>query len=121
IDPMRAPRECGEAVLEAVLRQARAATADLDFDGASRLLALASQLDGDAMRVAALRRQLQGARAQASHLPSAGPSSRMTARVRELLAQAERARLRGDWLTPPGESAWDHLREARALAPADPA
>ena len=27
---------------------------------------------------------------------------------------------RGHWLSPPGESAWDHLREARALAPADP-
>ena len=32
----------------------------------------------------------------------------------------ERARARGDWLTPPGDSAWDRLREARALAPRDP-
>ena len=31
------------------------------------------------------------------------------------------AQARGDWLTPPGDSAWDALRAARALAPRDPA
>lgn len=41
------------------------------------------------------------------------------ARVARLLEQMERARARGDWLTPPGDSAWDRLREARALAPRD--
>ncbi len=42
-------------------------------------------------------------------------------RVRSLLAETERAAARGDWLTPPGDSAYDKLRAAQALAPADPA
>ncbi|HEY1136009.1 MAG TPA: hypothetical protein VGE64_00805, partial [Xanthomonadaceae bacterium] len=42
-------------------------------------------------------------------------------RLRGLLDDAQRAEAAGDWLTPPGESAFDKLRAARALAPDDPA
>jgi hypothetical protein len=43
------------------------------------------------------------------------------AEVRRLLASAQDAEARGDLLTPPGDSAYDHLRRAKALAPNDPA
>ncbi|GHC08670.1 hypothetical protein [Thermomonas carbonis] len=115
------PGECSGAVVDGLLRDAAAATADFRFDETIRLLALLEQLDGDAVRVQAARRHLQEARAGAAHLPRPLMSPRVTAQVRDLLAQAEAARTRGDWLSPPGDSAWDRLREARALAPADPA
>ena len=43
--------------------------ADFHFEDATRLLALAGQLGGDALRVEAARRHLQVARADAAHLP----------------------------------------------------
>ncbi len=41
-------------------------------------------------------------------------------RARAWVIEAEAAEARGDWLTPPGDSAYDKLRAARALAPEDP-
>ena len=119
IDSTVMPGECGGVLVEGLLRDAGIATADFNFEEATRLLALVERLDGDAVRVDAARRHLLAARADAAHLPRQATSKRAKARVRDLLAQAEQARARGDWLTPPGESAWDRLREARALAPAD--
>ena len=121
IAPTQVPAECGAGVFESLLREAGIATADFHFDDATRLLALADRLDADPLRVETARRHVQAARADAAHLPRLATSKRVKARVRDLLAQADKARARGDWLTPPGESAWDRLREARALAPADPA
>ena len=114
------PGECGTVVAEGLLRDAGAAVADFRFEEATRLIDQLQQLDGDGVRVDAARRHMQAAREDAAHLPKLATSPRAKARVRALLEQAEQARLRGDWLTPPGESAWDRLREARALAPADP-
>ena len=121
IDPQAMSGECSAGVVDGLLRDADAASADFRFDDAAGLLALAERLDGEGVRVDAVRRHLQAARADAAHLPRQAASPRTRARVRDLLAQAEAARARGDWLTPPGDSAWDRLREARALAPADPA
>lgn len=121
IQPSVAPGECSSAVVEALLGDAATATADFHFEDATRLLTLVERLDGDPVRVEAALRHLQVARSDAAHLPRLATSKRAKAKVRGLLAQAEKARARGDWLTPPGESAWDRLREARALAPADPA
>jgi hypothetical protein len=121
IEPSAVPGECAAALVEGLLRDAGAATADFHFEEATHLLALVERLDADPVRVDAARRHLRVARADAAHLPRLATSKRAKVRVRDLLAQAEKARARGDWLTPPGESAWDRLREARALAPADPA
>jgi hypothetical protein len=120
VEPTAVPVECAR-VVDGLLRDAASATADFHFDEATRLLALAERLDADPSRVEAARRHLRVTRAGAAHLPRLATSKRAKARVRDLLVQAEKARARGDWLTPPGESAWDRLREARALAPADPA
>lgn len=120
IEPTAVPGECASVVVEGLLRDVGIATADFRFGDATQLLALAERLDTDPLRVEAARRHLLTARAGAAHLPRLATSKRAKAKVRELLAEAEKARTRGDWLTPPGESAWDRLREARALAPADP-
>ena len=121
IDPSSMPGECAGVVVDGLLRDAGSATADFRFEEAARLLGWVERLDGDPVRVEAARRHLQVARADAAHLPRMATSRQAKARVRDLLAQADKARARGDWLTPPGESAWDRLREARALSPADPA
>jgi len=59
------------------------------------------------------------ARQSQSRLASAIPPRQRTESVQALLAAMDRAAARGDWLTPPGESAYDKLRAAQALAPGD--
>ena len=108
-------------MVDGLLQQIDAAAADFRFDGIERRLEQARALGAAPARLQALQRRVRTARQDAARLPTASISSpRTRARVAQLLAQAERAQQRGHWLSPPGESAWDHLREARALAPADP-
>ena len=110
-----APEACAAPLGEALLRAAANASAGR----AERLLGLAGAAGVDAARLQQARRQLrQAKRGEPPTLAATSPQVR--ARVARLLAQMERARARGDWLTPPGDSAWDRLREARALAPRDP-
>ncbi len=112
---------CGTEVIDGLLQQIDAAAAEFRFDGIERSMEQARALGAAAVRLQALQRRVRTARQDAARLPTASISSpRTRARVAQLLAQAERAQQRGHWLSPPGESAWDHLREARALAPADP-
>ena len=71
-------------------------------------------------RVKDAERHLAQARKGATKLPDAHrPNRRDTANVQALLTDAAKAQARGDWITPPGDSAWDKLRAARALAPDD--
>ena len=49
------------------------------------------------------------------------PDAERQRRIRTLLDEASAASARGDLLTPPGESAFDKLGAARALAPRDAA
>lgn len=61
---------------------------------------------------------------QARHAYDAlhNPDSRYSkAEVEALLTRFGQARARGDWLLPPGQSAYDALRAAQAIAPAEPA
>ncbi|MFN3311607.1 MAG: hypothetical protein ACK40R_07890, partial [Thermomonas sp.] len=70
-------------------------------------------------RLQALRQRLHPA--SAAPPPSSAPlTAHARAHLQRLLQQAAHAQARGHWLTPPGESAWDRLRAARALAPNDP-
>ena len=111
---------CTEDVVAGLLARARVAAGDLDFAGSERLLDLARGLAPAHPRLAATERQLLQARRQASKFPLPPPGTRRgTKRVGVLLADAASAQARGEWLTPPGESAWDKLRAARALAPND--
>jgi hypothetical protein len=118
--------DAGDDAALAGLRQVAAAharrserfAADFRFDAAARELERARVLAPDAAETAQAARRLAQARRSQRQLPRplADP-----ARLRALLAQVEQARARGDLMQPPGESAYDYLRAARAQAPRDPA
>lgn len=110
------PEACAAWLGEVLLR----AVATAPAARAARLSALAEAAGVDATRLQQARRQgRQAPRIEPSAI-AASTSPQERARVARLLEQMERARARGNWLTPPGDSAWDRLREARALAPRDP-
>jgi len=93
---------------------------DFDFDRAEASLEKARTLDPDSPAVADAERHLAQSRARRERLPMAQTSAGRSSEVQRLLAQAREAQARGDLLTPPGDSAYDHLRRARAIAPDDP-
>jgi tetratricopeptide (TPR) repeat protein len=93
---------------------------DFDFDRAEASLEQARTLDPDSPAVADAERHLAQSRARRSRLPLAQSSAGRSTEVQRLLEQAREAQARGDLLTPPGDSAYDHLRRARAIAPDDP-
>lgn len=110
---------CGAALGDAVLVAANARIADFRFGEADRLLSMARTAGVAADRLQQVQAHLRQARRSAGRLPPvATPHTR--AQLANALALADQAQRRGHWLTPPGESAWDRLREARALAPHDP-
>jgi hypothetical protein len=115
--------EAADAGLLAVARahasRAREAAADFRFDRANAELAAAEALVPDSPEWAQVRDALQ--RATRAH-DTAGPQPPprvLQRRLRTLMDEAAAAEARGDWLTPPGDSAFDKLRAARALAPDD--
>lgn len=106
-------------VARAHVRIARAAAADFRFDRAQEALDAAQLLAPELAELAPAREALQRAeRARQAAGPALSPRM-LQRRVRALLAEAAMAEARGDWLTPPGDSAYDKLRAARALAPDD--
>lgn len=110
------PDACAAPLGDALLR----AAATAPVERAARLLALAQIAGVEAGRVQQVQRQLRQVRRSEPRPVSASATPQARARAARLLEQMERARARGDWLTPPGDSAWDRLREARAWAPRDP-
>ncbi|TXI49978.1 MAG: hypothetical protein E6Q50_05265 [Lysobacter sp.] len=105
-------------VAQAHVQRARAAAADFRFDAAARELDASQALVGETAELRDLRRDIE--RKARTH-PIKTPTAADLRRARRLLNEAEAAEARGDWLTPPGDSAYDKLRAARALAPDDPA
>lgn len=104
-------------VARAHLLRAGQSLDDLRFDAAAaaieRARRIAPQLDGVA---ASQRRLAQSRRMQARNTVVAAD---VHARVERLLADARAAEARGALIAPPGDSAFDKLRAARALAPSD--
>jgi tetratricopeptide (TPR) repeat protein len=92
---------------------------DFRFDDAQRSLARARLLGADSTAIANAERHLVLSRTLQKRLPVAKVTPRRAAEVRRLIAEAAAAETRGDLLTPPGDSAYDHLRHARSLAPND--
>ncbi len=84
-------------------------------DAAARELAAARRLAADDPRLAETQRRLRLAGASARRDARAS-----AARLPALLAAAETAAAAGHWLLPPGESVYDALRRAEAIAPHDP-
>ncbi len=108
-----------EHVAIAWARRAERAASDFQFADADHALAQARLLAPDAVAVRNAAHAIARAKqAKATLAPLVGGRERAR-RVRQLLDQAAAAEKKGDLLTPPGDSAFDKLRAARALAPTD--
>lgn len=108
-------REGLDRAADAYAAQARRLGADFRFDEAEAALAKAQALSPDAASIVSTRTAIEGARRSHAQLQSGGRGD--ARRVPELLRLAREAEARGDLLTPPGDSAYDRLRAAQALAP----
>jgi len=92
---------------------------DFRFTEAEAALRHARGINPKAPSVRTAQAHLQRVRRLQSRTASASPTRAQQQRVVRLLAEAAEAEARGDWLTPPGESAYDKLRAAQSLAPAN--
>lgn len=113
--PGLAAAEAGlDVAADAAAARARRAAADFQFDAAESLLAQARDWAPGRPAIAEAELRLAQARDARGSLPRADPRE-----VSRRLASARAAMQRGALIDPPGDSAWDHLRQASALAPAD--
>ena len=120
LDNAAFPAACKTEVMDGLVERATRLASDFDFAGSEQLLVSARELSSDDPRIKVAEQHLAQARKGATKLPDAHrPNRRDTEKVQVLLADAAKAQARGDWITPPGDSAWDKLRAARALAPDD--
>ena len=99
----------------ALAARARREAADFDFDAAEASLAVARGWAPDSPDVEAAARRVAEARAAREALPPAAASD--PDRLLALLERARAAMRRGDLIDPPGEAAWDFLRQAAAIEP----
>lgn len=109
-----------DAVVVAYAQDATRLASDFKFTEAAAALSRARELNPAAAEVAsaqlAITRAQQAQKAMESNL---SPTQRER-QIRSLLAQMEAAEARGQWLLPPGNSAYDTFKAAQALAPRDP-
>jgi tetratricopeptide (TPR) repeat protein len=122
IDPADVPAQ--RALLKVAAEYARRAqrlASNFHFVEAQAALAHARALAPDASSVVAAAQHVAKARQTQARLASPLSARERQRRVRRFLEQAAAAQVRGDLLTPPGDSAFDKLRAARAIAPGDPA
>lgn len=122
IDPDDMAAQQGlERVADAWALRAERFAADFRFDEATTALQQARQLAPHTRTVRDAEHAIARARHASTHLASPLPRAQRARRVQQLLREAAAAQARGDLLTPPGDSAFDKLRAARALAPEDAA
>lgn len=109
-----------QRVIEALLAAATRQAADFHFGPAEQALQAAQALGASERALVAARQAMAQARQaeRALETPAASPARREQSLV-QLLDRFNEAEARGDFLTPPGRSAYDALREAQALAPRD--
>lgn len=109
-----------DRLLQGLLQDSRRLARDFQFEAAEARIAQAAQLQAGDRELGIARQDMQRARAAQDALDAAAPASasqrRELARLLERVADAE---ARGRFLAPPGDSAFDALREAQALAPRD--
>lgn len=109
-------RQALHALAARAAREAERNAADFKFKQAEALLERARSWSAQAPEIAVAEQRLQQARRSQQKLPAA-VSRRDRERLPALLADAGEAMQRGDFITPPGASAWDKLRVATAIAP----
>lgn len=98
---------------------ARRQAADFNFDEAEAALRQARELAPQLPAVLEAEQALVRARASKASLDARISAPQRQQRLDRLLAGIAQAEARNDWITPPGESAFDQLRAAQALAPGD--
>ncbi|SDQ41675.1 hypothetical protein SAMN05428982_1035 [Pseudoxanthomonas sp. CF385] len=106
-------------VAHAALAERQAA--DFRFDEARQELAQARALAPQSVRVTQAEQAVVRAEQARGRLGTVLPTRERDRRMQVLLAAMAQAEAQGQWLTPPGESAYDKLRAAQALAPDAPA
>lgn len=109
-----------EQALQAVVMRSQTSADDFQFDAAQRDAALAAELGASQAIRQQLAQRLQRARQaqQALQQPAISTAQRER-QLRDHLRKIERAERAGQWISPPGHSAFDALREAQSLAPRD--
>ncbi|MCI1145413.1 hypothetical protein ACSLC0_18915 [Stenotrophomonas muris] len=109
-----------EQALQAVVVRSQTSADDFRFDAAQRDAALAAELGASQAIRQQLAQRLQRARQaqQALQQPAISTAQRER-QLRDHLRKIERAERAGQWISPPGHSAFDALREAQSLAPRD--
>lgn len=115
-----AARDGLQQAAAALASRAQRQGADFRFADAETTLSRARALAPDAAAVVAAQSALERARRRHAQLQASAAGSDRADRVPVLLREAAEAEARGDLLTPPGDSAYDHLRAAQAIAPTDP-
>ena len=100
-------------------QQSERMASDFRFAEAETALSHAREISPQAAAVRIAHAHLQRVRRLQSRTVTTLPSRRQQQQVARLLAEAADAEARGDWLTPPGDSAYDKLRAAQSLAPSN--
>ena len=100
-------------------RRATRLAADFRFEAADAALSQARTIAPRTPTVEYASRRIARAHQVQARVGSPGLPADRARRVRQLLAEANAAEARGQLLEPPGDSAFDKLRAARALAPQD--
>jgi tetratricopeptide (TPR) repeat protein len=118
-DAMRGAR----AVASAHAQRSERFSADYRFDEAEAELQQARSVMGQSTAqvpaIAEAQQHLTRARQLQRQVSASAPTPSQRRRLAQLLAEAAQAQARGDLITPPGDSAFDKLGAARAIAPQD--
>ncbi|MCU1203369.1 hypothetical protein JAK25_05690 [Stenotrophomonas maltophilia] len=109
-----------EQALQAVVARSQTSADDFQFEAAQRDAALAAELGASQGIRQQLTQRLQRAQqAQRALQQPAISTAQRERQLRDHLRKIERAERAGQWISPPGHSAFDALREAQSLAPRD--
>lgn len=109
-----------EQTAQALLARSQRHAADFEFEAAEADRARAGALGASAAAIQQAAQRIQRAQQmqQAQQHPAVSVAQRER-QLRDRLRQIDRAEREGRWISPPGHSAFDALREAQALAPRD--
>lgn len=110
-----------ERTLQALLQRSQRHAEDFQFQAAEQDRDRAIALGASPLALQQDTQRVQRARLAQQALQGPGQGSAQRERLlRGHLAQMERAERAGQWISPPGHSAFDALREAQSVAPRDP-
>lgn len=109
-----------EQLASAYGRQAIRDAEDYRFDAARTAVEQARLLDPGSAAVARAEQEIARNQQLQGQVPAKATGAARRRQLEALLADMERAEAAGQWLSPPGDSAYDKLRAAQSLAPQDP-